>query len=44
MHNKLKELAAQELQERIHLERELARQQQKNLLRQRQNEIDRLEM
>jgi len=29
---KLRELAAQELQERVHLERELAKQQQQNLL------------
>ena len=40
---KLREIASQELQERIQLERELARQQQKNVLLQKQNEIEKLE-
>jgi len=40
---KLRELAAQELKERVHLERELVRQQQQNLILQKQREIDRLE-
>jgi len=42
---KLRELAAQELKERVHLERELVKQQQQqNLILQKQREIDRLEM
>jgi len=40
---KLRELAAQELKERVHLERELIKQQQQNLLLQKQREVDRLE-
>jgi len=40
---KLRELAAQELKERVHLERELVKQQQQNLLLQKQKEIERLE-
>jgi len=40
---KLREIASQELQERIQFERELARQQQKNVLLQKQNEIEQLE-
>jgi len=40
---KLRELAAQELKERVHLERELVKQQQQNLLMQKQKEIERLE-
>jgi len=40
---KLRELAAEELRERVHLERELARQQQPNLILQKQNEIERHE-
>jgi len=40
---KLWELAAQELKERVHLEREFFRQQQQNLVLQKQREIDRLE-
>ena len=40
---KLRELAAQELKERVHLERELVKQQQQNLILQKQREIDRLE-
>jgi len=39
---KLRELAAQELKERVHLERELVKQQQQNLILQKQREIDRL--
>jgi len=39
----MRELAAQELKERVHLERELAKQQQQNLILQKQREIDRLE-
>ena len=39
---KMRELAAQELKERVHLERELVKQQQ-NLILQKQREIDRLE-
>jgi len=41
---KLRELAAQELKEPVHLERELVKQQQRNLILQKQQEIDRLEM
>ena len=41
---KLRELASQELKERVHLERELVKQQQQNLILQKQREIDRLEM
>ena len=40
----IRELAAQELKERVHLERELVKKQQQNLLLQKQREIDRLEM
>jgi len=40
---KLWELAAQELKDRVHLEREFFRQQQQNLVLQKQREIDRLE-
>ena len=40
---KLRELAAQELKERVHLERELVKQQQQNLLLRKQREVDRLE-
>ena len=40
---KLRELAAQELKERVHLERELVKQQQQNLILQKQRDIDRLE-
>ena len=40
---KMRELAAQELKERVHLERELVKQQQQNLILQKQREIDRLE-
>jgi len=40
---KLRELAAQELKERVHLERELVKQQRQNLLLQKQKEIERLE-
>jgi len=40
---KIRELAAQELKERVHLERELVKQQQQNLILQKQREIDRLE-
>ena len=40
----LRELAAQELQERVNLERKLAEQQQQALLLQEQGEIDRLEV
>jgi len=39
---KLREIATLELKERVHLERELAKQQQQNIIRQKQNEIDRL--
>jgi len=42
-HIKLRELAAQELKERVHLERDLVKQQQQNLLLQKQKEIERLE-
>jgi len=41
---KLLELAAQDLEERVHLERELVKQQQQNLILQKQLEINRLEM
>jgi len=41
--SKLRELAAQKLKERVHLERELAKQQQQNLMLQKQGEVDRLE-
>jgi len=41
---KMRELAVQELKERVHLERELVKKQQQNLLLQKQREIDRLEM
>jgi len=40
---KLRELAAKELKERVHLERELVRQQQQNVILQKQREVDRLE-
>ena len=40
---KLRELAAQELKERVHLECELVKQQQQNMLLQKQKEIERLE-
>jgi len=40
---KLRELAAQELKERVHLERELIKQQQQNLILQKQREVDCLE-
>ena len=40
---KLREIASQELQERLQLERELARQQQQNLPLKKQNEIEKLE-
>ena len=40
---KLREIASQELQERVQFERELARQQQKKVLLQKQNEIEKLE-
>ena len=40
----MRELAAQELQERANLERKLAEQQQQTLLLQKQSEIDRLEV
>jgi len=39
---KLRELAAQEMKERVHLERVLVKQQQQNLILQKQREIDRL--
>jgi len=39
---KLRELAAQEVKERVHLEHELVKQQQQNLLLQKQREIERL--
>ena len=39
---KLRELAAQELKKRVHLERELVKQQQQNLLLQKQKEIERV--
>jgi len=41
---KLRKLAAQEMKERVHLERELVKQQQQSLILQKQREIDRLEM
>jgi len=41
---KMRELAVQELKQRVHLERELVKKQQQNLLLQKQREIDRLEM
>jgi len=40
---KLRELAAKELKERVHLERELVRHQQQNVILQKQREVDRLE-
>jgi len=40
---KLRGLAAKELKERVHLERELVRQQQQNVILQKQREVDRLE-
>jgi len=40
---KMRELAAQEWKERVHLKRELVKQQQQNLILQKQREIDRLE-
>jgi len=40
---KFRELAAKELKERVHLERELVRQQQQNVILQKQMEVDRLE-
>jgi len=40
---KLRELAAKELKERVHLERELVKQQQQNVILQKQREVDRLE-
>jgi len=40
---KLRDLAAQELKERVHLERVLVRQQQQNMILQKQREVDRLE-
>jgi len=40
---KLRELAAKELKERVHLERELVRQQQQNVILPKQREVDRLE-
>ena len=39
----MRELAAKELKERVHLERELVRQQQQNVILQKQKEVDRLE-
>ena len=39
----MRELAAKELKERVHLERELVRQQQQNVILQKQREVDRLE-
>jgi len=39
---KLREIATLELKERVHLERKLAKQQQQNIILQKQNEIDRL--
>ena len=41
---KMRELATQELKERVHLKRELVKQQQQNMILQKQWEIDRLEM
>ena len=40
---KLRELAVKELKERVHLERELVRQQQQNVILQKQREVDCLE-
>jgi len=40
---KLRELAAKKLKERVHLKRELVRQQQQNVILQKQREVDRLE-
>jgi len=40
---KLRQLAAKELKERVHLERELVKQQQQNVILQKQREVDRLE-
>ena len=40
---KLRGLAAQEMKKRVHLERELVKQQQQNLILKKQQEIDRLE-
>jgi len=40
---KLRELAAKELKERVHLERELVKQQQQNVILQKKREVDRLE-
>ena len=40
---KLRELAAKELKERVQLERELVRQQQQNVILQKQREVERLE-
>ena len=40
----MRELATQELKERVHLKRELVKQQQQNMILQKQREIDRLEM
>ena len=39
----MRELAAKELKERVHLERELVKQQQQNVILQKQREVDRLE-
>jgi len=39
---KLREIATLEVKERVHLERELAKQQQQNIILQKQNEIDHL--
>jgi len=39
-HQKLREMATEELKERVLLERELAKQQQQNIILQKQNEID----
>jgi len=41
---KLRKFAAQELNERVHLDRELVKQQHQNLLLQKQGKIDHLEM
>jgi len=40
---KLRELAAHELKESVQLERELVKQQQQNIILQKQREVDRLE-
>ena len=40
---KLRELAAKELKERVQLERELVKQQQQNVILQKQREVERLE-